>query len=219
VDGKADEMDNQRCLQIADRLIAKGMAVLNAPRKTILFVDKDEAANRILNDIESYPHIFVLCCIADRQVPTAVASRATYDWCRQVVPEGSLTFDAIQDSIQRAQREGRIIQADRHLLPDITHHFYAAVSKIHACYGGHAEQIWQGNPVAVTVVRRFCEFDGVNQKIANMAAHTLLRDFKVRLQKKQTIDIPVDGNVKRVFKRLELTPQDARGDKEENLVI
>lgn len=52
-----------------------------------------------------------------------------------------------------------------------------------------------------------------------MAAHILLRDFKIPLRKKNTIDIPVDGNVIRVFERLGLIPKDSPENKKKELII
>ena len=122
-----NEMNGRRCLRIARRLTVRGVAVLDAGRKMNPFTNNEDA-DRILNNIESYPHVFVLGCIADRQMPSEASWYAAYEWCRLVVPEGPLTFRRMWNSIQR--QKSRIRVNCRY--PITTSHFYAAVSKIHA---------------------------------------------------------------------------------------
>jgi endonuclease III len=79
---------------------------------------------------------------------------------------------------------------------------HGALLRIRDVYAGDASQIWSREPVGAAVVWRFMEFAGVRQKIGNMAANILLRDFNVQLRDKHTIDMPVDRNVMRVFRRI-----------------
>jgi len=202
-------------LKIAQRLIEKGMAALEAPRRRNPFTG-DEDADRVLNNIEEYPHVFVLGCIADRGMLSQKSWLAAYQWCRTVARENKLTFGNIRESVQRP---GPRISVRGRYPPTMTGHFYEAVKRMDTCYEGDAGQIWQHNPVAATVVRRFLEFGGIGPKIANMATHILLRDFKVRLRDKHMIDMPVDSNVIRVFERLGLIPEHSRENKRKELII
>jgi endonuclease III len=100
----------------------------------------------------------------------------------------------------------------------MSQHFHNALERVENVYNSQAQQIWSGNPNCATVIRRFLEFDGVGSKIANMATNILLRDFKVPMQNINTIDMPVDSNVERVFKRLHLVQNNIPGNKTKEII-
>jgi hypothetical protein len=52
---------------IRDRLVEHGKTLLNAPKEPIQFT-RNTAADTLLNDLETYPHAFVLACVMDRQI-------------------------------------------------------------------------------------------------------------------------------------------------------
>lgn len=190
---------------IVNELIRRGQEALEAKCNNPVPFTEDPSANRILNNIEQYPHIFILGCIADRRIPAQQAWLSAYEFCRNLLPDGPLTFTDVYRNLQAAQNQ----------LPQIAHRFSGimvqnfrkAIQRIHDKYNGDAGAIWANNPVCATIVRRLLEFDGVGLKIANMGTNILLRDFKVSMQHRETIDMPVDGNVLGVFKRLGLVPE------------
>jgi endonuclease-3 len=49
------------------------------------------------------------------------------------------------------------------------------------------------------VIRRFLEFKGVGIKIANMGTNILIRDFKVPMSERSSIDIAPDVQVMKFF--------------------
>lgn len=91
-------------------------------------------------------------------------------------------------------------------------YFYLAIEKIHYDYKDYAANIWNDNPKSATLIRRFLEFKGVGIKIASMAANTLVRDFKIKLQDYRYIDISPDVQVRRVFIRLGFIPNYASNE-------
>lgn len=62
--------------------------------------------------------------------------------------------------------------------------------------------IWNGCPSGAIVVYRFLEFEGMEIKIATMAANILARQFKIEFSDYYSIDISSDVPVRRVLKRL-----------------
>ena len=100
-----------------------------------------------------------------------------------------------------------------HRFPDVmANNFYSAVQRIAHEYSGNASAIWAARPGSATIVRRFLEFDGVGPKIATMAANILVRDFKIPVGDKFSIDISLDVQIRRVFTRLGLARQGASNE-------
>lgn len=161
----------------------------------------------LVNDLDRYPHAYVLGCVMDRQIK---AERA---W---KIPErvrnrlGSFEFDRLAELSQQDVR--RIFHEPEalHRFPNtMAEHFHSAVQRIEEEYDGDASSIWSGSIGSATLVRRFLRFDGVGPKIATMAANILVRDFSIELADRHYIDISVDSHVKRVFQRLGLVPKGA----------
>jgi endonuclease-3 len=67
---------------IRHQLVKRGRTLFDAPRERVQFTKIDEA-DRLLNDLDRYPHAFVIACVMDRQIraerawliPHAVAER------------------------------------------------------------------------------------------------------------------------------------------------
>jgi len=193
-------MPNGNRQAIVDELISRGREALRADQVHVPFTGNKEA-DAALNSIGEYPHLFVLGCIADRQMPAERAWSSAYQFCRDIVPNrGDLTFENVVNNIHNP------VNVNHRFYNSVANDFVKAIERIRQVYQSNAGAIWANNPICASVVGRFLEFNGVGLKIANMATNILLRDFKIPMQNKTTIDMPVDGNVLRVFKKLGLVP-------------
>ena len=192
--------------EIIESLINFGLELHRRPREPITFSMNPES-DRYLNDIETYPHFFVLGCVMDRQVRAWRAWLIPYkvsqllggtDFSYFLKPDLPKTIKIFNEqSLHRMPTKMAVC-------------FYDAVQKIHNDYSNYAGGIWKhGNPSSQEVIDRFAQFNGVGQKISTMATNILVRDFKVPLRDISAIDISVDIHIDRVFKRLGLVPSSA----------
>lgn len=194
---------------IRDILVPKGEELLSQPFKTIPFT-RDDEANVLPNDLEHYPHAYVIGCIMDRQM------RAEQAW---LVPHrfklrlGSFEFVDLQALPLERVRALMSQPEPLHRFPEVmAENLHAAVQRIASEYEGDASNIWAGRPSSAALVRRFLEFRGVGPKIATIAANILVREFKILVSDKFSIDISPDVQVRRVFARLGLIAKDASND-------
>jgi len=197
---------NDQLMLLRDRLVREGEERLHQPRRFIDFTGH-RGADELLNDIDTYPHTFVFACIMDRQIKAEKAWRAPYELkCRL----GFFDFPSLArlslEELERAMREPEPL----HRFPTMmAENLYSAIRRIEHEFHGDATAIWAGRPSSAAVVRRFFEFDGVGQKIATMAANTLVRDFRIEVSDCYSIDISVDVQIKRVFSRMGFVPRNA----------
>lgn len=168
--------------------------------KDIVLVS-DAEKNKLVSDLENYPHAFVLACAMDRQLTAERAWSIPYQ-IKQVL--GDFSIETLY-SISLEQYKKIFNEKKLHRFnDDMAEVFYKAVHKIVEEYDGDASKIWSDNPSSATVVSRFLDFDGMGIKISTMATNILSRDFKVPLSDYYSIDISPDVHVKRVFKRMGL---------------
>ena len=190
---------NERAIR--DRLVELGRV---APKGEFTKVPE---ANALLNDLDEYPHAFVLACLMDRLVDYERAWLVPYKISQKL--NGDFSIGALFQLSPEKVKE--LMSGPPPLLPffnkmgDI---FHSAIQRIHRDYEDDAAQIWKGRPSSAEVVYRFLEFDGAGPKIATMAANILARDFEVEFADRCSIDISTDTHVCRVFARLGLCPSE-----------
>jgi len=157
------------------------------------------AARTLVNDLEDYPHAFVLGCIADRRahadiawsIPGAIREAA-----------GDFEFETLAELPESVWSS--VLETSGHpLATKMKRLLPAAIRFIAHRYDGDAARIWATGSSGIAVARRFLAFDGVGPKIANMAANILIREFGIELARPMP-DIAVDTHVLRVFVRLGL---------------
>lgn len=194
--------------EIVNVLVKRGEELFAQPRQRIKFT-KDNKADDLLNDLENYPHGFVLACVMDRQIKAEQAWLIPYKVSEEV---GGFAFSRFL-SLNLDRIKGIFKRKSLHRFNDtMAENFYLALQRIHEKYNDDAANIWSDKPKSAAVVRRFLQFRGVGMKIASMAANALARDFKIPMADRLCIDISPDVQVRRVFTRLGLISENATND-------
>ena len=162
-------------------------------------INVEDDARALVNDLERYPHAFVLACIADRQTKSDIARSLPH-----AIREAASGFEV--DTLLELPKSdwASVLASSGHRLATKMERLLpAAIRHIGGRYGGDASRIWANGSSGAAVARRFLAFDGVGPKISNMAVNILNRDFGIRLTRPMP-DIAVDTHVLRVFERLGL---------------
>ena len=162
-------------------------------------INVEDDARALVNDLERYPHAFVLACIADRQTKADIAWSLPHA-IREAA--SGFEFDTLR-GLSEDQWTSVLASSGHRLATEMERLLPAAIGHIGDRYGGDASRIWASGSSGAAVARRFLAFDGVGPKIANMAVNILIRDFGIRLTRPMP-DIAVDTHVLRVFERLGL---------------
>lgn len=170
---------------------------MNTERETVHLVDNPEI-NAFLNDIEHYPHAYVLGCLMDCQMKSEKAF--SIPW---IVKElvGTFSIDSLAEFPEQHYQDLFLSNNLHRFSSDKAKVFFAAVQQIARQYEGDASRIWTGNPSSAAVVYRFLQFKGCGIKIATMATNILARQFKIPLSDYCSIDISPDVHIDRVLKR------------------
>ncbi|MDP6599697.1 MAG: iron-sulfur cluster loop [Candidatus Poribacteria bacterium] len=169
------------------------------------FVD-DENANAILNDLDKYPHAYVLACLMDRQIKAERAWGIPYEICKEL---NSFEFCELE-KLDLEDLKNIFSRKKLHRFNEIMSEiFYGAIVDIRDKYDGNAANIWSNTPSSAAVVYRFLEFKGCGIKISTMAANILARQFRIPYSDYYSIDISPDVHIIRVMKRMGFVPKNA----------
>ena len=186
---------------IVAMLISKGEKLFESPRKFVGFTDHQEA-NKLLNDIERYPHAFVLGCLMDKQVKAERAWLIPYHISTKL---GSFEFLNLQNLSLAEITDLMTNPKPLHRFSEkMSGEIYSAIQRIRIKFNGDASLIWSNSPPSAQVVYEFLQFEGIARKIATMAANILARNFKIPFSDYYSIDISADVHVRRVFYRVGL---------------
>lgn len=195
------------CDLIRNELVRRGQELFTKPRAVIKFTGNPDA-NALVNDLENYPHAFVLACLMNRQLKAEKVWAMPHEFAHRLGEKFSMA------ALQALSLE----EVTHHMTTPRPLHRYAnrmativfvAIQRIATQYEGDASHIWANQPASAEVVYRFLEFDGAGPKIATMAANILAREFKIPFADFYSIDVSVDIHVRRVFRRLGLCDSDA----------
>ena len=189
---------------IKKRLLELGQAKAANPEKYRVHFSQNREAHNFINDIQNYPHAYVLACLMDRQIKAEKAWEIPYK-----IKLFLGTFEI--DDLFRYSEDFYTKLFETHKLHRLTSKmgkiFFHGVSRINAGYAGDASKIWRGKPSSAAVVYRFLQFSGCGIKIATMAANILVRQYGIELADKASIDISPDVHVRRALQRLGLVPE------------
>ena len=182
--------------KIIELLIEEGRHRLSRPRQQYSFETGIPEAERLLNDLENFPHLFVCACVMDRQIKAGRAWAIPYLIGKEI---GGFEFHKFAE-IKLSQFKEIFNRLKPHRFNEkMAGYFYSSVQDIHIKYSDDASQMWANTPKSALVIRRFLELGGVGIKIANMATNILARDFKVPMLDFSSIDIAPDVQVKKFF--------------------
>ena len=193
--------------RIRDRLVKQGEKLIIAPVKFYNFTGTQEA-DKLLNDLTKYPHAFVLASIMDQQIKAERAWLIPYQLKRKLGNFKMRTLLSLSaKDVHRLMTKPKPL----HRYNKMSKYLFSGIQRIAEQYKSDASRIWLGKPSSADVIYRFLEFEGVGPKIATMAANILARDFKIQFSDYSSIDISVDVHIRRVFRRLQLCPENAEG--------
>lgn len=152
----------------------------------------------LMNNLNSFPHLFVLGCLGDKQIKAEKAWAIPMKIGEEI---GGFEFDKFQDLSLAKIQELFVSNSFHRFNVDVANQYFEAIQKIKSEYNGDAKRIWETTNSSAAIYGRFLQFKGVGQKIASMAVNILLRHFKIEISDKQWIDVSPDRHVIRVFKR------------------
>ena len=175
-------------------------------REKIDFVENNPHINTFLNDIDRYPHAYVLACLMDRQIKAEKAWTIPYK-IKETLE--SFEMDVLGAQSLEFYQQLFISQSLHRFNKNMAEVFYFAIHHIQDNYDGNASKIWSGNPSSAAVIYRFLQFKGCGIKIATMATNILARSFKIPLADYCSIDISPDVHLNRILKRTGLVHPDA----------
>lgn len=96
-------------------------------------------ANRLLNDLENYPHAFVLACVMDRGIKAEKAWLIPYKVLKEL---GGFEFKRLISKTEKIQKFFRKEKPHRFYKKMATN-FCSAILKINDDYEGDASKIWK----------------------------------------------------------------------------
>ena len=184
----------------------RGWEIYTAPASPVRFTG-DAGADALLNDLEQYPHAFVIASVCDRQDSAERVWRIPYELGQRI---GSFDFAALVALSGEEMAEAMVGPPSLHRFPQkMAVVAYRALQRIADLHEGDASRLWSGTPSSASLIYGFLGFYGVGLKIASMAANILVRDMKVPVSDMYSLDVSPDVHVRRVFRRIGLIGPEA----------
>ena len=192
---------------IKNKLIKHGEEVFKSHKQSVHWYSFETEINEFINDLDNYPHAFVIACLCDKQIKAERAWRIPFELKKRI---GNFEFENLFKLTEKEIKEYFSQPSPLHRFPnEMSKNIYSAIQRIGSKYEGDASKIWSDKPSSAEVVSRLLEFDGFGPKIATITANLLARELKVKFSDYYSIDISVDVHVRRVFYRLGLSKKDS----------
>jgi endonuclease III len=185
---------------------------MRAPKEERIEFSGDPKADALINDIDTYPHAFVLACLMDRQIRYERAWVIPDNISERMKERGRGDF-SMKNLSKLSLEDIKTMMSEpapplHRFVNNMSRIFCSAIQRIISDYAGDASRIWAEKPSSAEAVYRFLQFDGAGRKIATMAVNILARDFKIEFADFYSVDISADVQVCRVFARLGLSPSE-----------
>ena len=150
---------------------------------------------------------FLIALISDQSVKAEMAWRLPYYLSKRL---GHFDFKRIKNEESIELLESIIKEKPAlHRYPrKMAEYIFFAIKKVVEEYESHVENIWKKDFNAEHVISRFEEFKGISHKKAALGSLLLVRDFGVKLENLNCIDIAYDVHVRRIFLRMGLSEKD-----------
>jgi endonuclease III len=194
---------------IAERLIQMSREV---PRVSEYYDEGtgNPEADAFVDNLNEFPHAFVIACLMDRQGDWKRAWQVPYKISQKLGEFSIITLSRLSlEHITELMSQPEKLVFRFNVMSEV---LYSAIQRINDEYGGDASRIWTGKPPSAEVVYRFLQFKGAGPKIATMATNILARNYKIEFSDYYSVDISVDVHVFRVFEHLGLCRHQASND-------
>ena len=162
--------------KICDLLLLEGHRLFESDPEPVKFTG-DQDADNLVNDLEKYPHAFVIGCLLDRQVKAEKAWGAPGKLRERL--NGDFDFKRL-DELDKKEILALMDKppAVHWLLKEMSKNVYKLIARIRDVYEVDASLIWRGNPSSAELVYRFLGFRGIGPKIATMASNISCQRFQ-----------------------------------------
>lgn len=179
-------------------LVSQAKAFLNRETQTVLG-ENDAIDTKVRESFGPYPHMFVLCCLMDRQMSSDKAFDIPFKIGDAVGSYDLTKLNGLPEEYYTKLFKELGLHRFNEKMAKVFKH---GLERIATFYHGDASQIWCNKPDSATVICRFLEFDGCGVKIATMATNILHRTFGIPFSEYTAIDVSPDVHVLRVMYRL-----------------
>jgi endonuclease III len=192
-------LEKKQLESLQEKLVTMAERVYQGPWEIGKF-SKNERANQIINNIQEMPHVFVMACLLGRQFHDEKAWE-TMAYLEERI--GTLDIKKLSRLTQSDWEKAFMKPTPLHGFPrEMAGFVLTAVQRIVKEYDGDAGRIWNDKPSSATVIKRFLEFEGIGPKISTMATNILVRYFKIQMSDCYSVEVTVDGRMKRVLSRM-----------------
>ncbi|MGE9986573.1 hypothetical protein [Desulfovibrio sp. SGI.169] len=196
--------------KLEEALVSMGKKKFDHPEdNAVHIIEVEPEAQKLIEDLQNYPHAYVFSCLMDRQISAKKAWEIPYKIkCSLKIK----TFDINELSKISKQEYIDLFTKEKlhRFCRGMAEIFYDGIQRIITQYEGDASKIWSGEPSSSKVVYNFLQFNGCGIKIATMATNILARQYRIKYSDYMSVDVSPDVHVRRTMTRLGLIPKNIK---------